>query len=114
MNGRKIQAILFDLGETLILFGRLRAGEIFNRASRLSYDYLVEQNQPVGSYGLYWLWNNFSSIDSPKSGRIQTLTLEVPLNREQARDLRAVHGLNILPILTSWGKTLFRRVVSIQ
>lgn len=58
MDGRTIQAILFDLGETLILFGRLRAGEIFNRAARLSYDYLVQQNQPVGSYRLYWLWNN--------------------------------------------------------
>jgi DnaJ-class molecular chaperone len=32
-----------------------------------------------------WLRNNFSSIESPKSGRIQNLTLEVPLNREQAR-----------------------------
>ena len=47
MNGRKIQAILFDLGETLILFGRLRANEVFDQAARFSYDYLIEHSQPV-------------------------------------------------------------------
>ncbi|MGB5620391.1 MAG: DnaJ domain-containing protein [Desulfobacterales bacterium] len=31
-----------------------------------------------------WLWDNFSSIDRPKSGRVRHLTLEVPLTREQA------------------------------
>ena len=31
-----------------------------------------------------WLWGNFSSIDRSKSGRIQNLTIEVPLTREQA------------------------------
>jgi molecular chaperone DnaJ len=32
-----------------------------------------------------WLWQNFSSLDRPKSGRMQQLTLEVPLTAEQAR-----------------------------
>jgi molecular chaperone DnaJ len=32
-----------------------------------------------------WLWNNFSSLDMPKSGRIQNLTLEIPLTREQVK-----------------------------
>jgi DnaJ-class molecular chaperone len=32
-----------------------------------------------------WLWNNFSSIAQPKSGRVQNLTLEVTLTPEQAR-----------------------------
>ena len=31
-----------------------------------------------------WLWHNFSSLDQPKSARIQHLTLEVPLTAEQA------------------------------
>ena len=31
-----------------------------------------------------WLWNNFSTLDWPKSGRIQNLTLEVPLTKDQA------------------------------
>jgi molecular chaperone DnaJ len=32
-----------------------------------------------------WLWQNFSSLNRPKSGRMQQLTLEVPLTREQTR-----------------------------
>lgn len=32
-----------------------------------------------------WLWNNFSSLNQPKSRRIQNLTMEVPLTREQAQ-----------------------------
>ncbi len=31
-----------------------------------------------------WLWNNFSSLTHPKSSRIQDLTLEIPLTRDQA------------------------------
>ena len=31
-----------------------------------------------------WLWNNFSSLSHPKSSRIQDLTLEIPLTRDQA------------------------------
>lgn len=30
-----------------------------------------------------WLWDNFASLDRPKSGRVQQLTLAVPLTREQ-------------------------------
>jgi len=32
-----------------------------------------------------WLWRNFSRVEKPKSRRVQNLTLEVPLTREQAR-----------------------------
>ena len=31
-----------------------------------------------------WLWTNFLSLEWPKSGRIQDLTIEIPLTREQA------------------------------
>ena len=31
-----------------------------------------------------WLWDNFSILDPPKSARVQDLTLEVSLTREQA------------------------------
>ena len=33
-----------------------------------------------------WLWTNFSAVHYPKSGRVQRLTLEVPITNEQARD----------------------------
>lgn len=32
-----------------------------------------------------WLWNDFSTVRRSTSGRIQNLTLEVPLTRQQAR-----------------------------
>ena len=32
-----------------------------------------------------WLWNNFSSLDRPKSGRLQNLTLEIPLTKGEAK-----------------------------
>ena len=31
-----------------------------------------------------WLWANFSSLDQPKSGRVENLTLEILLSAEQA------------------------------
>ena len=31
-----------------------------------------------------WLWNNFSTLNYPKSGWVQNLTIEVPLSNEQA------------------------------
>jgi molecular chaperone DnaJ len=31
-----------------------------------------------------WLWNSFASLNWPKSGRLQNLTLEIPLTTEQA------------------------------
>lgn len=32
-----------------------------------------------------WLWRNFSGLNQPKSGRMQNLTLEIPLTADQAR-----------------------------
>ena len=63
---------------------------------------LIPENQPVDfgeispvrSFQRYapsvdevfdWLWENFTTLDHPKSGRIENLTLEVLLTREQAR-----------------------------
>lgn len=59
MAGRRIQAVLFDLGETLLVFGRLETGGLFDRAARLSYAYLKGLGQPVGSFAVYRLWNSF-------------------------------------------------------
>lgn len=43
-----------------------------------------------------WLWSNFSSVDRPKSGRVRSLTLEVPLTREQA--LRGGNAKVMVPV----------------
>lgn len=57
MAGRAVQAVLFDLGETLLLFGRLETGRLFEQAARFSYDYLKQRGQPVGRFDIYRLWN---------------------------------------------------------
>lgn len=59
LEGRMIQAVLFDLGETLLHFGKLEIGKIFDRATRLSYEYLKDRKQPVGSFAMYRLQNFF-------------------------------------------------------
>ena len=68
MRKRQIEAVIFDLGETLLNFGRLDRTILFDKALRGSYDYLKEQSQPVHSFRLYrffhtWgiRWNLFRS-----------------------------------------------------
>lgn len=46
-----------------------------------------------------WLWGNLSSIDRPKSGRVQNLTLEVPLTMDQAS--RGGEAKVIVPVRTT-------------
>lgn len=52
-----IKAILFDLGDTLINFGKVNKTAALKRAARNSYDYLKELNQPVGPFWAYFLRN---------------------------------------------------------
>ncbi|MHC5119671.1 MAG: HAD family hydrolase [Planctomycetota bacterium] len=53
LSKRHIEAVLFDLGETLLNFGRLDRAQLFNDAVRQSYNYLQGLSQPVGSYRAY-------------------------------------------------------------
>lgn len=53
--------MLFDLGETLINFGKVNAGQIFEKAGRSSYDYLKKVGQPVGTFGGYF-WGNLFNV----------------------------------------------------
>lgn len=55
MSGRRIEAILFDLGDTLLHFGRLSKGRLIEQAMRRSYAYLQELRQPVGPFWAYRL-----------------------------------------------------------
>jgi FMN phosphatase YigB (HAD superfamily) len=57
MPDKKIKAVLFDLGETLLDFGKFNPGEIFRQGARLSYDFLKSLGQPVGSFRYYCLRN---------------------------------------------------------
>ncbi|MCI0499998.1 MAG: HAD family hydrolase [Planctomycetales bacterium] len=53
MDSRRIEAVLFDLGETLLNFGKLERAALFDEAVSRSYAYLKELAQPVGSMRAY-------------------------------------------------------------
>ncbi|MHC5146051.1 MAG: HAD family hydrolase [Planctomycetota bacterium] len=55
VSKRKIESVIFDLGETLLIFGKLNRRALFDRALQSSYAYLKELSQPVGSYRFYRL-----------------------------------------------------------
>ena len=57
MAQRHIQAVIFDLGDTLVNFGKVRTTRVFLDGARASYAYLVECGQSVGSYGRYFAEN---------------------------------------------------------
>lgn len=51
----QIKAVLFDLGETLLSFGKFSKTRLILQGARSSYDYLKNQEQPVGSFAGYFL-----------------------------------------------------------
>lgn len=55
MSTRRIEAVIFDLGDTLLHFGKVSKSQLIDEAMRRSYAYLKEHNQPVGSFGVYRL-----------------------------------------------------------
>ena len=57
MPDKKIKAVLFDFGETLLSFGKVNTTRFFRQGARLSYDYLKSEGQPVGNFEWY-CWRN--------------------------------------------------------
>jgi len=57
MPDKKIRAVLFDFGETVVNFGRVRALGLFWKGSRQVHDYLVEHNQYSGKLFFFCLHN---------------------------------------------------------
>ena len=57
MPDKKIKAVLFDFGETLLSFGKVNTTRLFRQGARLSYDFLKSKGQPVGSFEWY-CWRN--------------------------------------------------------
>jgi putative hydrolase of the HAD superfamily len=58
---RKIKAVLFDLGETLLNFGEVNTTRLFHKGAKLSYDFLKSCGQPVGSFK-YYCWRNLIAL----------------------------------------------------
>jgi len=61
MHNTQIKAVLFDLGETLLDFGRIKPAEVFAAGAKSSYDYLRSLNQPVGGFKSYF-WRNLLNL----------------------------------------------------
>lgn len=61
MPDRKIKAVLFDLGETLLNFGEVNTTRLFKKGAKLSYDFLKGCGQPVGSFK-YYCWRNLIAL----------------------------------------------------
>jgi len=57
MPGKKIKAVLFDLGETLVDFGRINTIKIFRQSAKLTYEFLQSCNKPLGSFQWYY-WHS--------------------------------------------------------
>lgn len=60
-RGHEIKAVLFDLGETLLDFGKVKATRLFRQGARLSYDFLMSCGQPVGNFE-YYCWSNLIAL----------------------------------------------------
>jgi putative hydrolase of the HAD superfamily len=52
-----IKAVLFDLGETLLTFGKVNRARIYRQGAESTYHYLKSLGQPVGSFRYYY-WRN--------------------------------------------------------
>lgn len=61
MPGEKIKAVLFDLGETLLNFGRVNATKIFHQSAKETYEFLRNLNQPLGSFAWYF-WHSMTAF----------------------------------------------------
>lgn len=61
MANKQIKAVIFDLGDTLLNFGKVDTGSLFLKAGRVSYDYLKSAGQPVCGFQRY-LWGNLLGI----------------------------------------------------
>ena len=57
MSQTPIKAVLFDLGETLILYGQVSRIRVFGQGARASYDFLKGQGQPLSPFPIYFLKN---------------------------------------------------------
>lgn len=57
MDHRQIKAVLFDLGDTLVDFGKVRTTQVFLEGARNTYAFLRESGQAVGSFARYFLEN---------------------------------------------------------
>ena len=55
MPHQEIKAVLFDLGDTLLDFGKVSTTRLVLQGARSSYNFIKNEGQPVGSFAGYFL-----------------------------------------------------------
>ncbi len=99
MSEAKIKAIFFDLGETLLTFGKVDTVGLFKQGGECAYNFLCMLNQPAGRLGcflkkhlmmirVYHLWSMVTGRDFDSSQLLQKQTQKrgVHLTAEQWRE----------------------------
>jgi HAD superfamily hydrolase (TIGR01549 family) len=61
LPAKRINAVLFDLGDTLLNFGQVDIRAVFKEGAKNTYNFLKELGQPVGSLKAY-AFRNFLAI----------------------------------------------------
>ena len=57
MADNKIEAVLFDLGDTIINYGPVKIFSLYSQCADRTYRYLKDHSQPSGPYWYYYLRN---------------------------------------------------------
>jgi len=57
LSDKRINAVLFDLGDTLLNFGKFKTTRLYRQGARSSYDYLESLGLPVGNFQ-YHCWQS--------------------------------------------------------
>jgi HAD superfamily hydrolase (TIGR01509 family) len=82
---QKIQAILFDIGETLLVFGKVDPVALFRQGGKQAYEFLKTHNQPVKSLRFFLfrhliivrllnLWSNIVKKDFDSSAILRKIS----------------------------------------
>jgi len=58
---KKVKAVLFDLGETLLTFGQVDTAQLYRQGAVSSYDFLKDLGQPIGGFSQYY-WRNLIAL----------------------------------------------------
>jgi HAD superfamily hydrolase (TIGR01549 family) len=95
-----IKAVMFDLGETLLNYGKVGTMQVFRQSVRLTYDYLMSHGQPAGNFGWYFirnlaaikvrnLWGNITGRDFDALSLLQEYGIRrgYKLSEEQWREV---------------------------
>jgi putative hydrolase of the HAD superfamily len=96
----EIKAVMFDLGETLLNFGRVDTMRVFRQSATQTYDYLMSHNQPAGKFWWYFfrniaaiqvrtLWANITGRDYDALSLLKKFGIRrgYKLSEEQWREL---------------------------